>query len=181
MAQFDFDREKFKTLVHYICERCEDNPSRLGAVKLNKILWYAEIGRFMRTGEPLTGAAFIKRQFGPVPAEIQDVLEELEHEGKLFIRDVPYHQLEKREFISLREPDIDTFFAASDIGTIERIIDMVCDMYSAKTISDQSHNEAWELAEIGEELPLYTALAIPGEITEEDLKWADKKLATFRA
>jgi hypothetical protein len=179
MAQFE--REKFKALVHYISSRCEDDPSRLGAVKLNKILWYAEIGKFVRTGTALTGARYIKRQFGPVPADIQEIVAELEQERKLAVKDVPYHKYDKREYISLREPDVDVFFSASDIVDINRVIDMVCDTHSATTISEQSHNEPWQLAEIGEELPFYTALAIPGEITEEDLKWADKKIATLKA
>lgn len=177
----EFEREKFKTLVHYICSRCEDEPSRLGAVKLNKILWYSEIGNFVRTGTPLTGATFIKREYGPVPAVIPDVIAELQSERKLFVRDVPVYRFEKKEYIPLTEPDIDTFFSASDILNIDRVIDMVCDMHTARTISEQSHNEAWQLAAIGEELPLYAALAVPGEITEEDLKWADKKIATLKA
>ena len=35
------DQEKFDALVHYICARCED-PTSLGATKLNKIMWYSD-------------------------------------------------------------------------------------------------------------------------------------------
>jgi hypothetical protein len=174
-----FNRSKFKALVHYICSRCEDNPARLGATKLNKILWYAETGHFLKTGKPLTGARYIKRQFGPVPAAIPAIVEELEAEGKLFVRDVPFHAYDKKEYISLQEPEIDSFFTASDIGDIDRIIDAVCDAHTAKSISHKTHNEPWHLAEIGEDLPLYTALARPGELTEIDMKWADEKIAAM--
>lgn len=174
-----FDRPKFKSLVHYICSRCQDNPARLGATKLNKILWYAETGHFLKSGEPLTGAKYVKRQHGPVPNCIPAIVEELVSEQKLYVRDVPFYNYEKKEYIPLQEPDIDSFFSASDIGKIDRIIDAVCDIHTARSISLKTHNEPWQLAEIGEELPLFTALAVPGELTEADMNWADEKIAAI--
>jgi hypothetical protein len=174
-----FDRSKFKTLIHYICSRCQDNPARLGATKLNKILWYAETSHFLKSGGPLTGARYIKRQHGPVPAAIPAIVEELVQEQKLFVREVSFYEFDKKEYISLQEPDIDSFFSASDIGHIDRIIDMVCDTHTAKSISLKTHNEPWQLAEIGEDLPLYTAMAIPGELTETDMEWADEQIAAL--
>jgi hypothetical protein len=47
-----FDREKFKSLVHYVCWRCMDDPSKLGSVKLNKILGHQISGRTMSTASP---------------------------------------------------------------------------------------------------------------------------------
>ncbi|MGA2251676.1 Panacea domain-containing protein [Terracidiphilus sp.] len=175
-----FNRDKCKTLVHYICARCEDNPARLGATNLNKILWYAETGSFLKTGKGLTGAKYVKRQHGPVLASMPAIMKELEDESKIIVKDVPVYRFEKKEYISLSEPDVDRFFSASDIVEINRIIDSVCDIHTAKSISDYSHNEAWHLAEIGEELPLYTILAVPGDLTETDMQWADAKIAALK-
>jgi uncharacterized phage-associated protein len=176
-----FERSKFKALVHYICWRTQDNPARLGATKLNKILWYAETGTFLKTGKPLTGARYVKRQHGPVPACIPAVVNELVEEQKIFVRDVPFFKFEKKEYISLQDPEIDSFFSASDIGNFDRIIDVVCDAHTARSISDRTHNEPWHLAELGEALPLFTALALPAEITEADMQWADEKIAALKA
>lgn len=171
-----FKKGKFKTLVQFIVSRCADDPSRLGFTKLNKILWYAETGYWLRTGEPLTGANYVKRQHGPVPACIEFMVDELKEEKKLFVRDVPYYGHNKAEFIPLQEPEnIDMFFTASDIDEFTRIIDFVCDENTAKSISKLSHTESWEIAEIGDKLPLYTILS-KGEVTEEHLKWADEKI-----
>ena len=63
-----FKKRKFKTLVQFIVSRCADDPSRLGYTKLNKILWYSETNHYLKTGAPLTGANYVKRQHGPVPA-----------------------------------------------------------------------------------------------------------------
>ena len=73
-----FNREKFKLLVHYICWRCSDDPSRLGAVKLNKTLWVADFTAYYEFGQAITGAGYVKRQHGPVPRVILPVLRELE-------------------------------------------------------------------------------------------------------
>jgi hypothetical protein len=171
-----FKKSKFKKLVQFIVSRCADDPSRLGFTKLNKILWYSETEHYLRTGEPLTGANYVKRQHGPVPACIEFMVEELKQEEKLFVRDVPFFGYSKTEFIPLQEPEnIDKFFTASDIAEITRIIDFVCDENTGKSISKLSHNESWEIAEIGDRLPLYTILA-KGEITEDHMKWADEKI-----
>jgi hypothetical protein len=173
-----FNRPKFKALVHYICARCQDNPARLGSVKLNNILWYADTGHFLKSGEPLTGARYVKRQRGPVPAAIMPIVEELVQEGKVIVRD-PVSQYDTRQYITLQEPEIDPLFSASDIRDIDNIIDAVCDSHTAKSISDRTHNEAWLMAEMGEDLPYYTVLARPGEITEDDVAWADERIAAL--
>jgi uncharacterized phage-associated protein len=177
-----FNRAKFKTLVQYVCWKTQDNPARLGATKLNKILWYSETAHYLKTGNPLTGARYLKRQHGPVPAAIVPIVNELVAENKLYVRDVPFYEFpEKREYITLEEPgDIDSLFSAKDIADIDRIIDSVCDAHTARSISKKTHNESWHLAKIGEDLPLFTVLCTPAEITEEDLKWADEKIAGLR-
>ena len=58
---------------------------------------------------------------------------------------------------------------------------MVCDEHTARSIRKKSHDRAWELAEIGEHLPLYTALAVPGELTEKDMQWADEQIARLKS
>ena len=168
---------KFKLLVHYICSSCQDDLSRLGATKLNKILWYAEIEHFFRTGEPLTGVKYVKLQHGPAPACMPHVIAELERDKVLLVRDVPYYGQEKKEYITLKVPEgIDGFFTATDISALERQINVICEKHTAKSISQKSHDKAWELAEMGEDLPFYTALAIPGEFTKSDLEWLDERV-----
>jgi hypothetical protein len=40
-----------------------------------------------------------------------------------------------------------------------------------------THDEAWEMAEIGEDLPFFTVFsARRGEINEDDVAWADRQI-----
>ncbi|MBB6145592.1 hypothetical protein HNQ77_003553 [Silvibacterium bohemicum] len=171
-----FKREKFKTLVHFICSRCE-NPSRLGATKLNKVIWYTETSSFLKTDEPLTGVKFVKGEYGPRAHAIVPVINELVEDHAILVKDAVYYGKPKKEYISLTEPQIDGLFTAQEISLIDRMITMVCDQNTAKSVSDATHNEIWKAAEIGEEIPIYTVLANRGEITEEDVQWADRKIA----
>jgi hypothetical protein len=174
-----FNREKFKSLVHYICWRV-DNPARLGAVKLNKVLWFSDLATYLHFNSPITGARYVKRQFGPVPAAIVPMIEELKTEGALAARDVEYHNKPKREFFALTRPDL-TSFSPDEISVVDQVIEAVCDKHTAASISELTHNEPWEIAEIGEDLPFCTVFsARSGEIDESDITWADAQIASIR-
>lgn len=170
-----FDQDRLKTLVHYICYQCHD-PSVLGAIKLNKILWYSEVIAFGRSGDSLTGETYVKQQFGPVPRHVLGIIEDLKAEGALVTREVEFYGKLKKKYIALKKPDI-TMFTADEISLVDSVIDVVCHKHTASSISMASHDAIWKLAEIGEEIPLYAALASElGEITEHDVKWAKRVL-----
>ena len=79
------DSEKYKAAVHYIIASCDD-PIKLGSIKLNKILFYSDSDMFFNTGKSITNDEYIKRQFGPVPKNILEILKELEDEKKIAIQ-----------------------------------------------------------------------------------------------
>jgi hypothetical protein len=84
------DEAKFDALVHYVCAQCED-PATLGVTKLNKVLWYCDTGAFLFFGRPMTGAAYVKRQFGPVPKNILGARQRLIAKGALIERETPFN------------------------------------------------------------------------------------------
>lgn len=172
--------QKFKKLVHYVCWRCSSDPTKLGAVKLNKILWFADASRYYSTGEALTGVRYVRRQYGPVPAPILPVLRELEEEGKLTIQDAKFHGLAKKEYIVHQEAD-EAFLSPDERTLVEEIIEYVCSKHTAKSVSIATHNSVWEVASDGETIPYFTVFVKPGKITDEDRKWAYAQLAGAHA
>jgi Protein of unknown function (DUF4065) len=168
---------KFKSLVHYICWRCAD-PTKLGAVKLNKVLWRADFKAYLELGESVTGATYVKRQYGPVPS-ILPTLRQLEDEGKLSIREVEYYEKGKKEFFALTRPGLSSF-TADEISLIDEAIEYVAEKHTARSISEESHDRIWELARIGEEIPYYTVFSKPAEITEDDIEWAKTKIVELQ-
>lgn len=165
--------EKLENLIHYIVWKCE-NPTKLGATKLNKILWYADAIAYLQTGESITGDSYKKRQFGPVPAHVLAASEWLKDDGKIAITEDLYFNRPQKQFVALTQPNISDF-RPEDISNIDGVIEKVCDKHTAASISELSHDIIWEAAEIGEEIPLYAVYASRmGEITKEDLVWANE-------
>jgi hypothetical protein len=163
--------QKFRDLVHYVCWKCED-PSQLGATKLNKILWFVDTFTYRRDGVSLTGERYVKRQFGPVPYSMLPALTKLREEGKIFIRE-PHAEFQPREYVALMAPNT-AAFSEKDVRFIDAVIDTICKSHTATSISEFSHDQIWAAAQMGEEIPLYAVLAAtPGEITDADMAWAD--------
>jgi hypothetical protein len=167
------NRQKFKSLIHYVCAQAPCLES-LGATKLNKILWFSERDCYLR-GEPISQVPFIKLQHGPVPKGMDKFLNELRDEGALLIRDTEWNGKPKREFISLREPSLEGF-TPSQVSLINHAIQTICARHSADSISKVSHDEIWDLAKMGEEIPFYAAFGKRGEIKEEDIIWAKQQM-----
>jgi hypothetical protein len=169
------DERKFDALVHYVCARSGD-PARLGATKLNKILWFADVIAYVRTGHPITGAIYVKRQFGPVPRGIMASRSRLRANGKIFEKKELVGTYEQIQFISLQEPDLSPF-RAEEISLVDEVIDIICNSHTARSISDLTHDNVWKMAEIGEEIPLHAMLAAQRvEIDESDIEWAMKEI-----
>ena len=66
MNNFEFEPDKFRELIVYICKKSEGDPT-FGAVKLNKILYYADFAAYRILGKPITGAQYQKLREGPAP------------------------------------------------------------------------------------------------------------------
>ncbi len=172
MSDFRLD-----ALVHYICARCE-TPSQLGATKLNKVLWYSDVFTFAQEGESITGATYVKRQFGPVPKDILASRTRLESQGLVIERKVINHSYPQSQFIALQTPNI-SMFSAMQISIVDSVLEAVCLNHTAASISQRSHDFIWESAEIGEEIPLAAAAfgANFAEIDEDDVAWAKEQVA----
>jgi hypothetical protein len=174
----DFNRERFKMLVHYVCWRYKDNTSKLGSTKLNKTLWLADFTRYYFSGSSITGARYVKQKFGPVPKAIMPVLRELEEEGAVFAKEVDFHGKTKTEFIVKKEPHIT--FSSEEMATIERCVTFVCEENTAQSISDLSHDRVWHAADDGEDIPYFTVFAVAGDLTDDDREWARLEIEALK-
>jgi len=95
------------------------------------------------------------------------MLNEMQREGLLEIRDVEYYGLLKKEYIA-RAPETAGALNDSELALLDEVIEFVCEHNSAKTISDYSHQLPWEMADFGEEIPYRSAyLLIPSPVSPE--------------
>ena len=144
---------------------------QLGAVRLNKILWFADAFAYQKRGNPITEETYVKRKLGPVPRHILRTLDELRNEGKIHIIE-PEYPLDTRKFIPLATPNEEEF-TEGEKRLIASIVDAVLSR-SANEISELSHDLVWETAREGEEMPLEaTLVANRGVVTNDFLQWAN--------
>jgi hypothetical protein len=163
--------EKFRALVHYIIARCD--PSRLGATKLNKILWYVDTCSYRLHGESMTGEGYVKRAYGPVPVHILPTLDALKANGSILVNERTKGGLPMKEYVALEEPNTD-LLSRAELELIDEISAAICHGHTAASISELTHDGVWAAANLGETIPMHAVLAsTPGEITDEVLDWAD--------
>ncbi|KAB2941842.1 MAG: SocA family protein [Hyphomicrobium sp.] len=168
-----FDREKFKDVVHYVVEYvCASLGTEvLGNTKLHKVLYYSDVLRYLDTGHPLTGVEYQRQKFGPTARHLTWALKELEAEGRVSVSKRNYYGYQKSEYQSLAKPNLDRL-SKNDTALIEHVIAFICTK-TAVEISDFSHDEVWASVPMGETIPYYASLSMfPTEITDEDVESA---------
>ncbi len=171
--------KKFKELVHFIVHSCQNNPQMLGAIRLNKVLWFADVHAYKTTGDSITGESYVRRERGPAPKRIMATLKQLEKEEKIEIVD-PKYKLATREYISFTAPK--TNHLSDDEKKMAETILYVLRSFTANDISEYSHDIIWDAAKEGEEIPLYATLASEkGEVTDEVKNWAAKIISNMPA
>lgn len=165
--------DKFNALVHFIIHVCSSRPEKLGATRLNKVLWFADVYSYQIYGQPITGGTYVKRQYGPTPYSMLPALNQLETEGLIQIQEPQGWSLSPRLFLSLQEPD-ETLLTQADRRLAFLALQEILPL-TAREASERTHDTIWDAAAMGEEIPLFATLATPGEISPEVIEWADSR------
>ena len=174
-----FDRAKFLDTVHYVVAQCPSD--QLGGVKLHKVLYFADMLHFAFEGRPLTGATYRKRRLGPTADYLLPALRQLKADGRINVSDAQYFGYRKWHFESLRAPD-ESRLNDADKALLGEVIEFVCKNNTAKTISDFSHNRAWELAAFGQPIPYHSAFHMfPSEVSDDAFEWAEQEMKRIEA
>lgn len=169
----DFDKTKFKALVHYVIWKA-GRRDRFGATKLNKVLWFAEARAYTLTGVPITGATYIREKWGPVPKQMVSVRAELEREGLIRVT-LGRGEWDHTKFLALAPPDV-AALSPKEKETVDYWIDHIDRDHTATSISDELHDYAWEIAKLGEVLPLYSCFAARiRDPNDRELEWAKSR------
>ena len=147
LKTFDFNADKFKELIVYIAERCQDDLT-FGAVKLNKILYYADFAAYRIEGQPITGATYRKLSEGPAPREMINARDELIESGRLRIEHRPYFtRIQKRLVLEEGQGANRELFSQNERNIVDEVVDFFYGK-SAREVSDYSHREpGWRVAE----------------------------------
>ena len=154
---------RFKELILYISVRCQHDPN-FGATKLNKILWRSDFLAYLRLGEPITGVAYRKLPWGPVPRRFPALQRELERDGRVRIEERPsFGDRARKVTVALENANL-VHFTGDQIAIVHEAIEEYAGLNAAET-SDRTHGIAWSLAKDEEGIPYEAAfLAEPDPI-----------------
>jgi hypothetical protein len=148
-----------KELILYVASYCHKARvlGNLGATKLNKILFYADFGAYLKLGQPITGQEYFALDWGPALKRMKPIQAEMSATGELQIAkaDAGTNRIQ-HIFIPCRAPNL-SFFTAEEISIVDQCICRFI-LKSANDVSDESHEFiGWDLADLEEIIPYSSA------------------------
>lgn len=172
-AQFrnpEFDRQKFKNLIVLVADQSASDDY-FGLTKLNKLLFFLDFETYAHTGRPITGARYQKNNFGPTPAALMPILEELETDGT--VQAVP-GRFERQVRLEAIRAFNGEGFTTEELSSLEEIVGRYAG-YSATAISKVAYEEyPLDIFENGETIPYEIALVGNGAYTDKDIQIAEE-------
>ena len=134
MNTLKFDKDKFKTLLHYIIDKCR-GKSNLEQIKIYS--YFADFNFYELYEKPITNETYKKHPQGPVPSHFHDVKNELIKEKAI--------SLDRKQ--SLKKPNI-SVLSTKELNVINDVIGKLSSMTPSQ-ISEYSHGDMpWRATKI---------------------------------
>jgi hypothetical protein len=150
------DDEKLRELILYIATLSE-NDRHFGAVKLNKLLFYADFLAYQKFGSAITGQEYQALSQGPAPKRLKPIIERMKKAGDLKQERKPAGRFEQIRPVPIRTADLSRF-SGPEVDLIGGVVQRFWNK-NAKQISDESHLFlGWQLGVQGETIPYSVVL-----------------------
>jgi uncharacterized phage-associated protein len=150
-----YDEAKFTELVLYVADRLRGDRAG-GAIKLNKVLFFAEFTHLRRHHAVISGCEFEKLAHGPAPRQLVPVRRRLLEAGDAELTEEDFLGRPQHRLVPRREADL-RGFSEAELTSIDDVIEQLAGM-TATQVSELSHQEpGWRLTEVGETIPFATA------------------------
>jgi uncharacterized phage-associated protein len=131
----------------YLLTRVGGKPN-VGETVLYKLLYFIDFDHYEKHEEQLVGATYVKGDFGPLPAEFQEIARTMIAANELQTCEADYFGKRQKRYLALREPDL-SVLDGREIQTIDEVICRLSDMNAAK-IAEYSHKDLpWLAADEG--------------------------------
>jgi uncharacterized phage-associated protein len=131
-----------------LLERCAGKPN-VGETVLNKLLYFADFNYYELYEEHLTGSKYRKLPFGPVPSQLDTLIQQMIEKEQLQRVKTVYRGYAQTRFLPLVKADLKEL-KASETEVIDRVIEQMSD-WSAAAISQYSHKDIpWIASKEGE-------------------------------
>jgi len=167
MPQMRFKQEKMRELALYLAHQHRDDIA-FGRVRLAKELYYADMEAYVRLGDSITGASYVKLPQGPGAREFVPLRDEMLAFGEAVESNVNYpNGMVGKRLLAQRDPDLSVL--DSEEIKIADAIAARFEGYSGSQISKKSHDEiGWRVAEMNGVIP-YQHYYLAPDVTEAQM------------
>lgn len=167
----EFDGGKFKELVLLLAWRSKNDPL-MSRVKLNKLLYRTDFESFRLYGQSVTGATYVRGEFGPMARELPIAEDDLGREQLLTWETREAGPYEQHVPVALQAPD-ESKFSNRDLELADKSIAELA-MHGGKGASDWSHRQSagWQARKNGREIPYASAFVSTQPLSDEQMKRA---------
>jgi uncharacterized phage-associated protein len=170
------DDEKLREMILHLSDLSAQDP-HFGAVKLNKLLFYADVLAYQLYGQSITGQEYQALPQGPAPRRLKPVMEKMRKAGELRTQKKLVGRFAQLRPVAGRLPNLSKF-SKQENDLILRVVKRFWD-YNATQISEESHFFlGWKLANHGETIP-YNVVLIGNRRPTETEKRKGRALQKF--
>jgi hypothetical protein len=134
----EFNKEKFKQVLHYIITSC-GHIDNVGKTVLFKLPYFSDLNYYELYEEKMTGESYIHIPRGPAPRHFDQIINELESEGKIHQFMTNYYGKNQNKYTSLCKPETD-LLSEKELKVINDVISR-CAHMNATEISEWSHKD----------------------------------------
>lgn len=172
---FRQDAQKLKELILYISESFRD-AKYSGKTKLNKLLFAVDFVSYEKYGKPITGVRYKKGNYGPVPASIFPILQEMLANKEIKFCKEKVGNLPQQRPVALRLPNL-SIFSRPELDIIDEWISAMKPL-RAVNLSKWSHElPLWDYSDEEGFIPynrVYWKIPQSKNITDKDRQIADR-------
>lgn len=151
--------------------------------RCHKILYFADNEHLSKYGRSITGDAYIRMDFGPVPTCIYDLFKAVRGDSYFAsqvndVRKHYFHFLNNKDITSTAQPDM-SYLSESDVEMLDKYIEQLKDKDFA-TITEASHGYAWSRTAQNDVISIRDRLTEMGD-SDEYIRYIEEQLRAEEA
>jgi hypothetical protein len=146
----ELHRGKLMQVLLYILERCADKPN-VEATVLNKLLYFSDFNHYELYEEPMTGATYRKLAFGPVPQEVDAILQQMVENQMIQRIKSDEHGYPQTRYLALQKADLQ-LLKASEKEVMDRAVEQMSDWSEASVSKWSDMDLPWLATAEGEDI-----------------------------
>jgi hypothetical protein len=171
MRLIDFSSgSRLEELILYVAKQSVDDPD-FGAVKMQKILFWADFMHYAKHGQSISGGRYCKQDQGPVLRSYKPAERSLLQRGDAEIQERERGPRTQKRLIAKRDAN-PMMLSAEHTRIADAAIAALVGM-NAKDVSHWSHDfVGWQVAQVGEDIPYETVFVSERPLSARERAYA---------